>query len=41
MGKSEKRPKRPYKMGNGEIIKVKEEKDLGMIIQEKHVEKIF
>ncbi len=46
MGKSEKRPSWKYKMGGEEIIKVQEEKDLGIIIQdnqqsEKHVDKIF
>ena len=46
MGKSEKRPNWKYKMGSENIVKVHEEKDLGVTIQdnlqpEKHIERIF
>ena len=46
LGKSKRRPKWNYKMGQQEILKTKEEKDLGVVIQdilspEQHINQIF
>ncbi len=39
LGKSRRKPSWTYKMGNEEITKVPEEKDLGVIIQESTIRK--
>ena len=46
IGKSKRRPKWSYKIGQEEIPKIKEEKDLGVVIQdtlnpEQHINKLF
>ena len=46
VGKSKRRPKWGYKIGHEEILKTKEEKDLGVVIQdtlnpEQHINKLF
>lgn len=41
MGKSEVRPKYTYKMGNGIIGRVKVQKDLGVVIQLIHQQRII
>ena len=46
IGKSKRRPKWNYKVGQEEIPKTKEEKDLGVVIQdtlnpEQHINKLF
>ena len=40
LGKSKRRPKWNYKMGQEEILKTKEEKDLGVVIQVRKLERI-